>query len=522
MSFLDTRIDGKLLRSMWPFGRGKPEARSITQHPVSAQEVARASRSSLSRFVNRYDRYVGSSFFPATEVHDLATKQSLVQVRRESRTLERRNEYVRNAVRIIVDNVLGTGVALQSRAEGELAARVEAAWKEWGMRGNCDVTGKHSWRDVERIVANSLVEDGEAIVVARSGGIHNFQVQLVDAARLDHNKNDRDTIMGVRMDAVGKPTGYYLYNRPLALAGYPGLGSDTSSLVRADSVAHIFHQRFAEQTRGMPWLQATLDKWPKIAKYEDAELGAAILSAIHLGFLRDEPEALRHENDIGGNAAEVDDKGRINIETDDGGVHIEDISGKQFTPWDNPHPQRNFPDFLKALLRSASSGMGVPYNALGNNFEDYNFSSSRAEMLVYQDVWKDYQRVIIEGLHEWVFAKWLLEWALVEGVAAPEQIAPHQFVPRTWQHVQPREQARANEIDVGLGVKSRSRIMRENGIDPDEEIEEMAAEQQKLDAAGVQLPSIPEPDAEETATDAAAAQGEQSAKPVLLKGGTAS
>ena len=101
-----------------------------------------------------YADFVGSSFSADSEL-----KTSLPILRNRSRELARDNEYAKRFLNLIRTNVVGEkGFTVQVRAtnsDGSLDASgntiLENAFKVWGRMGNCEVTGRMSWLDCQRV-----------------------------------------------------------------------------------------------------------------------------------------------------------------------------------------------------------------------------------------------------------------------------------------------------------------------------------------------------------------------------------
>ena len=88
---------------------------------------------------------------------DAEIKNSLTKLRDRSRQLVRDNPHAANAVRMIRLNVVGSGMKLQSQvmnARGSKRATsinnmIESAWAHWCRVGNCEVSGRHGFHDLE-------------------------------------------------------------------------------------------------------------------------------------------------------------------------------------------------------------------------------------------------------------------------------------------------------------------------------------------------------------------------------------
>ena len=110
-----------------------------------------------------------ADFHGGTTSADREIRTALKTLRNRSRQLCRNNPYAARALQIYRTQVCGEkGLSLQVRArnvptgnenQGPLDqvgnAAIESEWKDWTRRGICEVTGKHSWIDCQKLVVDS-------------------------------------------------------------------------------------------------------------------------------------------------------------------------------------------------------------------------------------------------------------------------------------------------------------------------------------------------------------------------------
>lgn len=443
-------------------------------------------------------------YYSSVENNERALKNTLSVVRRASRAEARSNDYFINVVRQIRNNVVGTGVQFRSRAVDDggvfdpaLARRVEEAWADWGRPGNCEVTGTLSWNEIENLAMTGIVEDGESLFLSHARGEFGFQVQHLDPTRLDDLKEDskRRIYLGVQKDEFGAPTFYHLRKGDLALLF--GLSRYQTEAYPAERVAHIFAREWPEQTRGVPWLSQGLSRWPKIADFESAELDAAIVAGRHMGMVERTAEAasrstVNSDDPAAASPSNENEDGFVVVpgasSAGGGAVAVRLEEGETLKPFPGGHPSPEYSQFRKAQLQGAAAGAGVSYADVTQDYGGYSFSSVRAARIAEQDVWRSHQKLLVTHLHEWVFRRWVLQYALKAGIR-PDMIAPHEFVPRTWTHVQPREQSRADQIDLETGMASLPQKIRERGFDPRSVAEDNRQYFDYLEELGLPLPS---------------------------------
>ena len=151
---------------------------------------------------------------------------NLTTLRNRSRDLERNNEWVKGFLRSLENNVLGEkGISLQVRskeASGKMDeganSRIEAGWKRWAKLGKCDVTGRHSFCDIQRLILRSIARDGEVLIrmMREPSGL---KLQILEADLLDESyfqklSNGNEVRFGVEFDQFRKPVAYYLRKPP--------------------------------------------------------------------------------------------------------------------------------------------------------------------------------------------------------------------------------------------------------------------------------------------------------------------
>lgn len=98
---------------------------------------------------------------------------ALATLRNRSRDLIRNDDYARGIIREFVKNVVCTGIGFQAQVKElknptknhkNINNAIEAAWKYWTKKKYCDVTGKSSFEQQQRIAYRSYLESGEVFI----------------------------------------------------------------------------------------------------------------------------------------------------------------------------------------------------------------------------------------------------------------------------------------------------------------------------------------------------------------------
>jgi lambda family phage portal protein len=445
---------------------------------------------------------------------DMELRTSLRKMRQRSRDLANNNDYAERFLTLFRNNVLGPkGIGLQAKlTTGKTPAKadtatlddaanrvIERAWKAWGKKSNCSVSGRLSWHDVQDLALRSLLVDGEVFLQLYRGypkSDQRFAVQFIDPDQVDHMLNkrpghatitgangpivtDNEIRMGVEIDADQRPLAYYV------IQGHPSeVGVKVYKRVLAQDVLHLFFTRRHHQTRGVPFMHTAILRMGMLGKYEEAELVAARVAASKMGIITS-----KTGDDYVG---EEQGDGTVEMNVEPGG--FEQLpAGMDLKAWDPQHPNAGFKDFVKAMLRGMASGLNLNYNSLANDLESTNFSSLRAGTLEEREVYKWFQRFLVEHMHDDVFGEWAACAELtgafdeIPGGIDLEQLAEeHIWRPRGYPWVDPLKDAQASEKLLQNNLTTLEALCAEEGEDWEEILEQRKKEIDKLNSLGLQ------------------------------------
>lgn len=491
----------------WPFTREKEKE--------PAKPVAHSRRGYSAAQISR----LTASWATGSQSIDWDLYKSLNILRARSRDLCTNNEYGHKFLQMCGTNVVGPqGFRLQVRVKetapgGEVKSdkaaskAIESAFWDWAKRGNCDVTGKHSFFDICNLYIKAVARDGEVLikkVYGKQAGRHGFQLQILDIDRLDVNKNDRRLAngniikMGVEVTPYGKPVNYHLRIAHPGDNPYYSFEGQLYEVVPAADIYHHFVSDRPEQTRGAPWLSASMMRLQNLGGFEEAAVIAARVGAAKMGFFTT-PDG--DGTAVSDDTENDDGTGDLITDAEPGtfGVLPEGYSFESFNP---DYPSALYKDFVKTGLRGVASGLGVSYNTLGNDLEGVNFSSIRSGVIEERDNWIALQNWMIESLLDDLFSTWL-KFSLISGAVT---IGPQDkplpaakfdkynsavWQGRRWQWVDPEKDANANILLINNGLRSRTDVVAEQGGDFEEVVTQLSEEQKMLETAGIKVAPPP-------------------------------
>jgi lambda family phage portal protein len=372
-----------------------------------------------------------ASWKPQNLSADQNLRYNLTTLRARARDMARNNDYAKRFLRMVKTNVVGhNGIILQSRVVNDAGTpdegankALELAFKDWGKKGYCEISGRYSWRDIQGVALKHMAADGEVLIRRIRDYKFNkygYALQMIEADHLDEKHNavlgNKNVIkMGIEFASNGRPVAYHLLKiHPGERSGLIGYGMSYGERVRvpASEIIHLFIPERISQNRGVPWMHTALTRMQMAGGYEEAELVAARTAAAKMGFFTNKAGDDYQGDAVGGDGTPI-------IEAAEPGKFDDLPPGYDFKPWDPQHPTTAYKDFMKTILRGVASGLDVSYNNLANDLEGVNYSSIRQGVLDERDVWRDLQAFLKEHFLNVVYADWLEMVLLLQAVRLP-------------------------------------------------------------------------------------------------------
>lgn len=412
---------------------------------------------------------------------------ALAETRMHARDLIRNNAWARRAQRVIANNTAGWGIVAKPVGlnAGEVARAAEL-WKAWAESTECDSEGRHTFYSIQHLAMKTIPEAGEILIRRRwrrsgDGLTIPLQLQILEPDHLDHSKNVTASqaggpiIQGVEYDKIGRRAAYWLF--PV----HPGSGRSVgvSERISASEVLQVFYPERAGQARGVSWFAPAILNLKDLDEYDDAELMKQKIAACFAAFV----------TDVDGSGAPIGESSATDelVETFEPGMVAKLPPGKEVT-FGTP-PQVVADSFAARNLRRVAAGLGVTYEDLTGDYSQVNFSSARLARLSHWANVHDWRwNMLIPSLCEPVW-----RWAMEAAVLAGEISAPlaAQWTPPPMPMIEPDKEGLAYSRLVRNGVMTLPEVIREQGRDPDAQLQEMAEWNAKVDAAGVKLDCDP-------------------------------
>lgn len=381
---------------------------------------------------------------------------------------------------------------------------IEDAWKRWKRPENCDVRGVREYTLLCNLRLLSAARDGGIfirLVKDFTANKFGFAIQLIndewcDSSYSEELPNGNVVRMGIEYQhnnwGLGKPVAYYFIRRQatdwqhIYRRGYSGRGVKLEhDRIPAEEIIHYTRRTDADGTRPAPWATPVLQKGRHLDKYEEAEVIAARVAACKMGWFYSDLVA-----DPGAAVAQIDPTSGIHYQNAVPGAFGGLPYGVKFEGYDPKHPNGNFEQFRKGMLRSWCAGLiGADYNIVGNDLEGISFSAGRLGRLDSNEMWKILQSFDIKTAELKIFEEWL-KMALTSGqvplpMAKFEKFNRPVFQGRRWSGIDEVKEATAAAMRIANKTSSRTMECAANSTDFEEIAFELAEEKMLLEGLGL-------------------------------------
>lgn len=428
---------------------------------------------------------------------------SIATIRARCRALAQNDPHIVKALSLLRNNIIGnTGIDLHVQARkqnGQLDETfnraIEDAWWEWGKFGVSTTCGTMTFVELQKLIIESIARDGEFFCVKRYGsqfGKSGFQIDLIPIELLSHSfsgysENGNIIFQSVEFNRSLRPVAYWISDEVVN----PTVNSFTQTYkqpnirIPADQCFHIFEKHYVGQVRGFPWLVSAVLPIHHLNSYRISELEQARIASLKQLFytLPAGSEGMSQED--------IDAAGRIRTSLEPGGS---DILPAGVVPQviDFNSPNANMPEFVKIQLKAISSGLCLSYSSIANDLESINFSSAKYSFQEDITTYQNKQQWWIDNFLNRVYEDWFKYQVDTGRLGIPSSKQTKglyvKWTPRGFRSVNLVETAKACTLLRQLGLASLTQLSSEFlGLDWEETITQIAAENEKMEELDVQL-----------------------------------
>jgi lambda family phage portal protein len=415
-------------------------------------------------------------------------------LRDSARDLVRNNPHAAKGLSVLVANRVGTGIMCQPNGVNKKRnARLADVLNRW--IDNCDLAGRLDWYGIQALVERTRSEAGECLVrmVPVEVGENDvpLRLQVLEPDYLDSDKHERLGPRHVIRYGVeylnGAPVGYWIFDEhPGDASAFPMRLGYQSRRIDASEMLHVFKPLRAEQGRGVTEFAQVIKRLRALDDYDVAEvmrkkIAACAVAAVTSSAGLPGASIAPTTTDSSGNRIEKFQPGMI--------PYLKPGEGIEFF---DPKPSGDYSDFNSVQLHAIASGLNLPYELLTGDLSEVTYTSHRGGLVQFRGmVEADQWQVIIPQLCAPVMAHFTRHAARVNGGIDPR--TTWTYTPPRFGLLDPAKEIPAMVAAIESGIDSYPNVIRREGYDWREKLDEIEEFQTEVASRGLKLTSIPEP-----------------------------
>ena len=405
----------------------------------------------------------------------------------------RNNSHASAAVAAIVAHAVGCGIKPRSKhPDPKVKAAIHDLWSRWSETG----ANGQDFNSAMGLAVRSMVESGEAFahfVDDSEAEVVPLSVVLLDPSQVPSNltydiKPGNLIRSGIEFGPTGRPVAYNVLPQNPSDPWLPLTNQYQPVRILAADIVHMFKPLVPGQVRGLSWLAPTITTLKELDAYRDAALCRAKTASLFSGYIVDQAD------DGAGLAMGTtpDSSGAVDVSFEPGTITALPPGAK--IEFSNPPEDPNFSAFCTDHLKSVAAGIGVQYSQISADLREANYSSMRAGLIEFKRSIEQLQHtIIIPQLLRRVWKRWINTAVLSGALDAPDFFTdptPYldvEWFPPSWDWVDPMKDVQATLAAVNGGIMSRSQAVAEEGFDIETLDAEMAADNARAKALGLEF-----------------------------------
>lgn len=319
------------------------------------------------------------------------------------------------ALKTMRTNVVASGLVPAPQIDGEflglsdeqtekLQAQIIREFGLWADSSVCDAERVDNFWKLQQLAFLSSLMNGDVIALlpfkTHPGQPYDLRIQLIEADRVCspdgfdrltpctvNGHNVHSIVQGVETDADGMVVAYWICNRhPLGSNSATDAEGIQWNRVEAygaktgrRNVLHVMSRERIGQRRGVPLLAPVLEALKQLGRYTDAEITAAVLSAMFTVFVKSvAPNDGRPFGEMIPIEEHIDEQDKTSIELAPGAI-IDLNPGEEVQFADPKHPVNGYDAFTNATIRIIGAGLEIPPEVMLKQFTT-SYSAARGAL----------------------------------------------------------------------------------------------------------------------------------------------
>lgn len=351
-------------------------------------------------------------------------------------------------------NVIAGGLIPSPQLDGEflklgmeeaenLQIKISREFSLWADTPACDAERIDNFYQLQQLAFMSYLMNGDTFALLQEkpmpGQPYSLRIKLIEADRVcSPDGYDRlypcnvyghsvfQIVQGVETDQEGTVVAYWICNRhPLSSTYITGSADLHWTRVEAfgratgrRNVLHIMNRERIGQRRGVPILAPVLETIKQVGRYTDAEVMAAVISAMFTVFIEKENAADgRPFGEMLPPDMQIDSEDKSSIELGPGAI-CDLAPGEKANFADPKHPNTGYDAFTDSIFRQIAAALEIPPEVLFKQFTN-SYSAARGALNEFWRTCTMEQDWFKDDFCKPIYEEWLAEAVARGRVSAP-------------------------------------------------------------------------------------------------------
>lgn len=460
-------------------------------------------------------------------------------LRQRSRMLYMSSSVATAAIDTNRTHIVGPGLVMQStidrsvlgisdKAAEDWQQKTEAEFRLWASKAmNCDANGLNNFASLQQLALKSWLMSGDVFAVMQHEATnplnpYGLRIKLVEADRVSvpldcggswsfcgtvtgtvpegRDGAGNKIYDGVEVDKSGKIVAYYVcseypnsqvyFNDIAKWTRIPVFGKKTG----LPNILHIMDSERPDQYRGVPYLAQVIEPLLQMRRYTESELMAALIQSFFSAWITTDAPS-----DVSMPISEATSPFEASVDKDSeteyemGPGTIGKLNPGESIIFGSPNiPTAGFDTFLKEFYKQIGAAKELPYDVLMKEFNN-SYSASRGALMEAWEAFKMRRGWFVDDFCQPIYEVWLTEAVARGRIKAPgffidplirKAWCGAQWIGPTQVQLDPVKEANAAIMMTSHAIKTHKQVTRElGGGDWDKNVEQVAAENEKLKAA---------------------------------------
>lgn len=358
------------------------------------------------------------------------------------------------ALKTLRTNVVAGGLIPSPQIDGEflglsqeetekLQEQIVREFALWADKPTCDAERVDNFYQLQQLAFLSYLMNGDTMallpVKKMAGQPYDLRVRLIEGDRVcSPDGFDRlapctvqghkvhHIVQGVETDQDGMVVAYWVCNRhPLGSHSTAEAEGITWARVEAygastgrRNVLHVMNRERVGQRRGVPILAPVLESLKQLGRYTEAEITAAVISAMFTVFIKSEsPVDGRPFGEMIPAAELIDAQDPTSIELGPGAI-IDLNPGEEPVFADPKHPTTGYDAFTNAMIKLIGAALEIPPEVLLKQFTT-SYSAARGALNEFWRVCSMQRDWFADDFCQPIYEEWMAEAVARGRIQAP-------------------------------------------------------------------------------------------------------